>query len=75
FPRKLETLRAVISVFAEAYNRFGKEKQRWRAAHTRGEVPLLCTRFSLDELLSTPLQFISFVSFGFNVYEKLIKKV
>ena len=39
FPRKLETLRAVMDVFVEAYNRFGKEKQRWRAAHDKGEVP------------------------------------
>ena len=30
FPRKLETLRAVIEVFAEAYNEFGVAKMKFR---------------------------------------------
>jgi len=30
FPRKLETLRAVIGVFVEAYNRFGEAKMKFR---------------------------------------------
>ena len=30
FPRSLETLRAVLAVFVEAYNRFGAAKQRFR---------------------------------------------
>jgi hypothetical protein len=32
-------LRAVIAVFAVAYNRFGKEKRRWHATHSKGEAP------------------------------------
>jgi len=30
FPRKLETLRAVLDVFVEAYNRFGEAKMKFR---------------------------------------------
>jgi len=30
FPRRLETLRAVIEVFVDAYNRFGKAKMKFR---------------------------------------------
>jgi IS1 family transposase len=30
FPRKLETLRAVIEVFVEAYNKFGEAKMKFR---------------------------------------------
>ncbi|MCL2023394.1 MAG: hypothetical protein FWG82_03385 [Oscillospiraceae bacterium] len=30
FPRKLETLRAVLEVFADAYNRFGAAKAKYR---------------------------------------------
>jgi len=30
FPRKIETLKAVIDVFVEAYNRFGMAKMRFR---------------------------------------------
>jgi hypothetical protein len=30
FPRKLETLRAVIAVFVDAYNRFGVAKMEFR---------------------------------------------
>jgi IS1 family transposase len=40
FARKLETLRAVSEVFVEAYNRFGKAKQDWRASNNRGEFSL-----------------------------------
>ena len=39
FARKLETMRAVLDVFVEAYNHFGKAKQRWRLFHDKGEVP------------------------------------
>ena len=39
FGRKLETLYAVVDVFVEAYNRFGKAKQQWRQTHDKGEVP------------------------------------
>ena len=30
FPRKLETLRAVLEVFADAYNKFGEAKMKFR---------------------------------------------
>ena len=39
FPRSLETLRAVLEVFADAYNRFGIAKYRYRQLHPRGELP------------------------------------
>jgi IS1 family transposase len=39
FARKLETLFSVVAVFAEAYNKFGEAKYRWRTSHERGEVP------------------------------------
>lgn len=39
FPRKLETLRAVLDVFVEAYNAFGKATDRFRANHTTKEIP------------------------------------
>ncbi|MDR0937443.1 MAG: hypothetical protein LBM98_12275, partial [Oscillospiraceae bacterium] len=45
FPRKLETLQAVLAVFAEAYNRFGVAKLKWRASHDKGEVPLPVIHF------------------------------
>ena len=45
FPRRLETLQAVLAVFAQAYNRFGVAKMRWRAAHTRGEIPFAVVDF------------------------------
>ena len=46
FARKLETLRAVIEVFVEAYNLFGAAKAKWRHTHTSGEIP-----FSLYDYL------------------------
>jgi IS1 family transposase len=43
FARKLETLEAVISVFIDAYNKFGEAKQKYRARRNLGkesrEVP------------------------------------
>ena len=39
FARKIETLRAVLEVFIEAYNKFGVEKFKYRALHKTGEVP------------------------------------
>lgn len=39
FPRKLETLKAVLKVFASAYNRFGLAKHQYRLYHPKGEVP------------------------------------
>jgi IS1 family transposase len=45
FARKLETLQAVIAVFAEAYNRFGAAKMKWRATHKCGELPFAVVDF------------------------------
>jgi hypothetical protein len=39
FARKIDTLRAVVAVFIDAYNAFGAAKMRWRASHEKGEVP------------------------------------
>jgi hypothetical protein len=39
FPRKLETLRAVLEVFVDAYNQFGKAKMLSRARNPGKEFP------------------------------------
>jgi IS1 family transposase len=39
FARKLETLHAVVDVFVDAYNMFGRAKHKYRLTHHRGEVP------------------------------------
>ena len=39
FPRKLENLQAVLSVFVAAYNRFGIQKERYRSRHLCRSVP------------------------------------
>ena len=41
FPRSLETLRAVLDVFAEAYNKFGIAKMRFHLNRTRFPVNYL----------------------------------
>ena len=41
FPRTLETLRAVVDVFVEAYNRFGMAKYMYRLKNVTGELPFL----------------------------------
>lgn len=46
FPRKLETLQAVMGVFVDAYNRFGRAKHKYRLLHANGEVS-----FSLVDFL------------------------
>jgi IS1 family transposase len=45
FARKLETLRAVIEVFVDAYNRFGRAKHRYRLTHEKGELPFALVDF------------------------------
>jgi IS1 family transposase len=45
FPRKLETLQAVLAVFAEAYYCFGVAKLKWRASHDKSEVPFSVIHF------------------------------
>lgn len=39
FPRKLENLQAVITVFVHAYNRFGLAKARLRARNPDAAIP------------------------------------
>ena len=39
FARRLDTLDAVVSVFAEAYNLFGMAKAKWRLTHKSRELP------------------------------------
>lgn len=39
FPRKLETLQAVLAVFVDAYNRFGKAKQLWAQQNEKKSFP------------------------------------
>ncbi len=39
FPRKLENLQAVLTVFVHAYNRFGRHKDRYRSRHPGTAVP------------------------------------
>lgn len=39
FARKLDTLRAVVAVFVDAYNRFGLAKSKYRKTHKSKELP------------------------------------
>ena len=39
FARRLETLQAVMEVFVEAYNQFGRAKYRYRLVREKGELP------------------------------------
>ena len=39
FPRSLETLKAVMDVFVDAYNTFGEAKQRFRQLYGNKELP------------------------------------
>lgn len=39
FPRKLENLQAVLTVFVTAYNRFGLQKARYRSLHSDTSAP------------------------------------
>jgi len=45
FSRKLETLRAVIEVFTDAYNRFGIAKHKYRQTRQTGEIPFAVIDF------------------------------
>ncbi len=46
FPRKLENLQAVLTVFVRAYNRFGVQKHCYRSRHPASTPP-----FSLFDFL------------------------
>jgi len=45
FARKLETLKAVVEVYVDAYNQFGRAKHKWRLTHKKGEVPFSALDF------------------------------
>jgi len=45
FCRKLDTFRAVIDVFADAYNQFGKAKYNYRLKRQSGELPFAVVDF------------------------------
>ena len=45
FARTLETLKAVVEVYVEAYNRFGRAKHKWRMTHGKSEVPFSAIDF------------------------------
>lgn len=45
FARKIETLRAVLEVFVEAYNRFGRAKHHYRQFRQNGEIPFSVVDF------------------------------
>lgn len=45
FARKIETLYAVVSVFVNAYNRFGLEKYKFRCLRPNGELPFSVVDF------------------------------
>ena len=45
FARKLETLKAVIEVYVDAYNQFGRAKHQYRLTHKKGELPFSALDF------------------------------
>ena len=45
FARKLETLQAVVEVFAQAYNQFGAAKYKYRQTRQTGEIPFALVDF------------------------------
>ena len=45
FGRRIETLRAVLEVFVEAYNKFGTAKYNYRQKKTTGELPFSLVDF------------------------------
>ena len=47
FARSLETLQAVMDVFVEAYNRFGRAKHRYRLIHENSVFPFALVDFLL----------------------------
>lgn len=45
FARSLETLKAVVEVFVDAYNRFGAAKSLFRKRHPKKDVPFAVVDF------------------------------
>ena len=45
FARKMETLRAVVEVFVDAYNRFGTAKHEYRKRRPKGSLPFALVDF------------------------------
>lgn len=53
FPRKLENLAAILSVFVRTYNQFGIEKVRFASLYPNSSLPF-SLRLSLNLRLDTP---------------------
>jgi len=45
FPRSIDTLYVVVSVFVEAYNKFGRAKASWQTRHPQKRCPLAFVDF------------------------------
>jgi len=45
FARKLDTLQAVVEVYVNAYNQFGRAKHKYRLKHEKGELPFSALDF------------------------------
>lgn len=45
FPRSIDTLHAVVAVFAEAYNKFGRAKSVWQTHNPHKRCPLAFVDF------------------------------
>jgi len=45
FARKLETLQAVVEVYVDAYNQFGRAKHIYQLKHEKGEPPFSALDF------------------------------
>ena len=45
FARKLETLHAVVRVYVDAYNQFGRAKHKYRLKREKGELPFSALDF------------------------------
>ena len=52
FPRSLETIKAVVAVFVDAYNRFGFAKFKYRHKRKNGELTFSFVDFFLTSLLA-----------------------
>jgi len=58
FCRKIETLRAVIEVFVDAYNKFGEAKLRWRVPTQHKDIN---PTKHLHKFRDPPFSFLDFI--------------
>lgn len=54
FVRKIETLQAVLTVWIDAYTRFGYAKHHYRQFREKGEVPFGLVDFLWSTQMTTP---------------------